>query len=270
MTDDDSSKPTGEPADGAGTPAEPTDGDATATRPVDLTKAPTDEAAEEAGDAAAATDEPAAAPDDATATADAAAPDEPSGRSPLSSMALAAAVAALIAAVVCLGYFGYTGIKAYTVDAATETLRTESVDAAEQAVLNITSVDPTDAAGWKKRLESSLTGEALKQVNASVVADIEKQVQASGGKAGKIESRIARSAATEVDRSEDRATVLVYANVKSTVPNQPVAQQQMGFLLTMVDVDGTRKAEKVVALQTLEYSDAQSGVTQNNQQGGGN
>ncbi|MGB3301206.1 hypothetical protein [Gordonia sp. (in: high G+C Gram-positive bacteria)] len=197
-------------------------------------------------------------------------PDDASPRSPLASLALASAVAALVAAVVCLGYFGYTGIRAYTTDSARETLRTESVDAAEQAAINITTVDPSDPEGWKKRLESSLTGDAWKQVNAQVVADVERQVAASGSKPGKIESQVSRSAATEVDADENRATVLVYVKVKATVPNQQAAANQMGFLLTMVEVDGIRKAEKVVPLQAVAYSDAGSDVSQQPQPEGGN
>lgn len=211
-------------------------------------------------DAAETADE--ATADEDTADEDDADQDEPSARSPFSSLALALAVAALVGAIVCAGYFGYTGIRAYTVDSARDTLRTESVDAAEQAVLNITTVDPSDSKAWKKRLESSLTGDALKQVSDEIFTNIEQQVASSTQKPGKIESVIARSAATEVDSADDRAIVLVYANVKAISPTQPVGQSQMGFLLTMVDVDGVRKAEKVVPLQTIMFDDTQSPIQQ--------
>ncbi|EGD55297.1 hypothetical protein [Gordonia neofelifaecis] len=182
-------------------------------------------------------------------------------RSPLASLALAVAVAALVAAVVCAGYFGYTGIRAYTVDSTATQLRDESVDAAEQAVLNITIVDPKDTEGWRKRLESSLTGDALKQVNTGDFAKLAQQVNDSGGQIGKLDSRISRSAVTELSTDDDTATVLVFANVTATQNGQPTQQNQMGFLLTMVDVDGTRKATKIVPLSPITYTDTGSDVS---------
>ncbi|MBM7365915.1 hypothetical protein [Gordonia hydrophobica] len=186
--------------------------------------------------------------------------DEASARKPIASLALAVAVAALIAVVVCIGYFGYTGVRAYTVDSTATQLRDESLDVAQQAVLNITAVDPTDIPGWEKRLRSSLTGDALDQVKPDDLKKLVEQGQAAGSSAGKIESRIARSAVTALNTDEDTATVLVFANVTATNKDQPVQQSQMGFLLTIVDVDGTRKAGKVVALNPLEYSQTGSDV----------
>lgn len=275
MTHEDTSQPQDEPVDAA-TSAEPpvasesAEADTVEVKSAEAETAEVETAEADVDDAAAddaAEDDPAAPKrslrfwsrwSSGTEEADT---DDASARSPIASLALAAAVAALIAAVVCLGYFGYTGIRAYTVDSEADQLRNESVDAAEQAVLNITAVDPKDTAGWKKRLESSLTGDALKQVNTGVVADVEQRVAASGGQVGKLESRITRSATTELSTDDDTATVLVFANVASTIPNQPVAQQQMGFLLTMVDVDGVRKATKVVALNPIDYTDTGSGVS---------
>lgn len=222
--------------------------------------------------------------DSATVAVDAAddSPAEPvveSVRHPLASLALAVSVAALVAAVVCLGYFGYTGIRAYTVDSSVTQLRTESVDAAEQAVLNITEVDLKDPQAWRKRIEGSLTGDALKQVKTDVVEQVEQQVKQAGGKLGKLDSRITRSGVTELNRDDDTATVLVYAATRPLGTERDATETPMGFLLTMVDVDGVRKAEKIIALQTIEYTGGtqvdpnQTNPTQtdpNQQQGGGN
>ena len=172
------------------------------------------------------------------------------------SLALAAAVAALIAAVLCLGWFGYTGIRAYAVDAGREQLRTESVSAAEQAVLNITEIDPSKMDEWKKALDSSLTGEARSQVDDGTIGQLRQLAQQNGKDAGRTESRISRSAATEVNTDEDTATVLVFANVKSVVPGQETVESVSGFLLTMVDVDGVRKASKVVPLDGIVYDES--------------
>ncbi|ALG85793.1 hypothetical protein ACH46_16505 [Gordonia phthalatica] len=186
--------------------------------------------------------------------------DEASARSPFASMALAAAVAALIAAIVCIGYFGYTGARAYTSDSARTELRDQSIDVAQQAALNITAIDPSDLKSWENRLKSSLTGDALKQANISELKAAIENSQAAGSKPGRIDSKIARSAVMSLDTESNSAVVLVFANVTATDGGSRPASDQVGFALTVVDIDGTRKVNKVVALNEIEFSDAGSGT----------
>lgn len=186
--------------------------------------------------------------------------DDPSARAPFASMALAAAIAALIAAVVCVGYFGYTGVRAYTTDAARTQLREQSIDVAQQAALNITAIDPADLKGWENRLKSSLTGDALKQANIGELKTAIENSQAAGSKPGRIDSKIARSAVMSLDTDSDSAVVLVFTNVTATNGGAQPASDQVGFALTVVDIDGTRKVSKVVALNEIAFSDAGSGT----------
>ncbi|WP_051198158.1 hypothetical protein [Gordonia shandongensis] len=182
-----------------------------------------------------------------------------SARSPLASAALAVAVAALVAALVCVGYFGYTGIRTYTTEAHAEQVRTGAVDGAEQAIVNSLTVDTSQLDEWRKRVRSSFTGEALQQ---ALSADITKIVEANGAKeAPKLKVKIVRSSATEVDADNDTAVVLVLSTASSSADPSNVLPQSN--LVTMVDDDGTWKASKIVALTGIEYDEGNSPVVPN-------
>ncbi|MCF8570117.1 hypothetical protein L5G32_07550 [Gordonia sp. HY002] len=176
-----------------------------------------------------------------------------SPRHPVASMVLAVAVAALVAAVVCVGYFGYTGIRAYTVDSGREQARVEAVDGAEQAMLNILTVDDTGVDEWQKRMKSSLTGDALKQAIEETSGGVVKQIEAAKKNNLTIKASIVRSAATELNPDEDTATVFVLSQAAtSEAPGQP---QPQSTLLSMVKDDGAWKADKIVPLTDITYYD---------------
>ena len=175
------------------------------------------------------------------------------GRHWAASMALAVAVTALVAAIVCVGYFGYTGIRAYTVDANREQMRVHVVDAAEQAMLNILTVDDKGVDVWQKRMKSSLTGDALKQAIDETSGGAVKQIEAAKDRKLTIKASIIRSATTEFNPDEDTATVFVLSQAAtSEAPNQPQAQSS---LLSVVKVDDTWKVDKIVPLTDITYYD---------------
>ena len=173
-----------------------------------------------------------------------------------SSLALASGSVALVGAVACLGYFGYTGISAY-IDAADKTsqLRDESVDAAEQAILNAINVDANDIDGWDKRLQSTLTGEALKQTQDGALDDLRNRVDSTQpGQNSQIVGTVRRAAATEVNVDENRATVLVFSTATAQGPDgKAVETLPMEFLVTVVEADGLRKASNIVPLTVVPY-----------------
>ncbi len=198
------------------------------------------------------------------------------------SLALAAAVAALVAAVVCLGYFGYTGVRAYTVDSEREQVRNSAIDGAEQAILNTMTIDPADLDGWKKRINSSLTGDALKQATDESANGVLQQIAAAEDRAAKLSVRIVRSAATEVNPDENTAKVLVLSEASSSsAPDQASGQS---YLVTMTEDGDAWKASVIVPLTGIQY-DANSaksageapngeapngGAPNGNEQGSGN
>lgn len=172
-----------------------------------------------------------------------------------SSLALASGSVALVGAVACLGYFGYTGISAY-IDAANKTsqLRDDSIDAAEQAILNVTNIDVDDIDGWEKRLQSSLTGAALKQTQDGQVQDLKKQLAAGQRVNAQLVATISRAAATEVNVDENQATVLVFSTSTAQGSDGAAAGQvPMEFLVTVVEADGVRKASNIVPLSDMSY-----------------
>lgn len=250
MTHDESSEPETAPNDADASIGEPSTTDEAADAP----GAPSEAAqAPDDADAPGAPSEPAQAPDGADT-------DEPSARKPMASLALAAAVAALIAAVVCLGYFGYTGIRAYTVDSDRAQMRTGAVDGAEQAILNTLSIDPAKLGDWEERVKSSLTGQALEDATADESKQIldEAKKSAAKGQGATISIRIIRSAPTQMNTDEHTVEVLVLAAATSSAsPEQPTA---LSNLLTMVEDDGVWKATKIVPLTEIYYSEGASPV----------
>lgn len=175
----------------------------------------------------------------------------------LSSLFLATGVAALAAAVACLGYFGYVGIHAYVSDDGPITqLRDESVDVAEQAVVNATTIDVDDLDGWDRRLKDTMTGDALKQASSSELRKMFDTAKKNGGAVATITSRITGAAPTEVNLDEDKATVLVFGvatqEVKATREKQ---QLPLSFLVTVVNVDGKRKVSVMAPLDGIQYTE---------------
>lgn len=196
-----------------------------------------------------------AASDDSRTDAD----DSDSGdRHWAASLALATGVAALAGAVACLGWFGYTGVSAYVVEnSKAAKIRNQSIDAAEQAILNVTNIDVNDIDGWEKRLQSSLTGEALEQTQDGQVTALKQEI-ADGRRSqtAELTAVIRRAAATEVNVDENRATVLVFStSTAKGEGDQPGESVPMEFLVTVVESDGVRKADKIVALSGIRYTD---------------
>ncbi|MFZ2511219.1 MAG: hypothetical protein WAW85_09050 [Gordonia sp. (in: high G+C Gram-positive bacteria)] len=172
------------------------------------------------------------------------------------SLALATGVAALTAAVVCLAYFGYTGINAYVgTGGKAATLRDESIDAAEQAIINIINVSADDIDGWERRIDSSLTGGALKQVKDGTLESLKKEI-AAGKRTehARLSGEVRRAACTEVNVDENRATVLVFSSSTAYAGKDDKGQDvtteiaTMEFLVSVVQVDGVRKVDNIVPL----------------------
>lgn len=196
----------------------------------------------------------------------------------LGSLALATGVAALVAAIVCLGYFGYTGINAYIgTGGKAATLRDESIDVAEQAIINIINVDANDIDGWERRIDSSLTGGALKQVKDGTLENLKKEIaDGSRSEHARLSGEIRRAACTEVNVDENRATVLVFSSSTAYAGQNDEGEDvtteiaQMEFLVSVVEVDGQRKVDNIVPLQLIPIDDEAGGSgTESGNNGGG-
>lgn len=182
---------------------------------------------------------------------------------PVRNVAGVVAIVALIAAIACVGWLGYRAYEAYAVQQPTQQARDDATGAAEQAMLNVTSIDPKKMDAFNQRLQSSFAGDALNQVQQQVVATLNPQLQQAGGQVGTTTSRVVRSAPTEVNVDEGTAQVLVYVAVSGKMPNQAsVTPNTMGFLVGMQKFDDTWKAVKVSPLDGISYADEGSSAQQ--------
>lgn len=170
-------------------------------------------------------------------------------------LALALAVLAVIVAAVCAIWFGYQGYQAYFVQKPIQTARDGAVDGAEQAIINVTTVDPKDTAGWKKRVDGSLTGKAREQITTQDVSNLNSMITQAGPQAAALSSRLIRSAPTEVDADDGTAKVLVYVAATSKRENEAGVTQTMGFSVSMTEEGDDWKASDITPLESMAYQD---------------
>lgn len=190
-------------------------------------------------------------------------------RHAVASFLAATGVAALAGAVACLGYFGYVGLNAYFGDAGkVAELRDESVDVAEQAVINISTINGKDLDGWQRQLESSLTGDALKQAHEGAFKDLKERAKA-GNLQSEITAKVTGVAATEVNLEENKANVLVFSisTVKDLTGKYQDVSRPLTFLVTVVEADGVRKASVIAPLTGV--TDTKGGAGGGAQNSGG-
>ncbi|GAC67906.1 hypothetical protein [Gordonia soli] len=168
------------------------------------------------------------------------------------------ALLAVLAAVVCAVWFGYRAYDAYFVQKPIQVARDGAVDGAESAVLNVTTVDAKDTAGWRKRIESSLTGKARQQLTAQDFNQLNSMVSQAGNQAASLSSRLLRSAPIEINADENTGKVLVYVAATSKRDNEAGVTQTMGFSVSMVKEGDVWKAGDIAPLNDISYSDDQS------------
>ncbi len=188
------------------------------------------------------------------------------------------AIVAVLVAAACVAFFGYRAYEVYFVEKPIQTARDEAVSGAEQAIINVTTVDPKNTADWKRRVDSSLTGKAKEQITAQDVTTLNQQITQAGPQAATLTSRLKRSAPTEVDADAGTAKVLIYVDATAKRENEAGVTQTMGFSVTMTRVDGTWKASNISPLDGISIDDPgqsgsgsqQSGQQTSQQQGGGN
>ncbi|MEE3851245.1 hypothetical protein VZC37_12930 [Gordonia sp. LSe1-13] len=191
-------------------------------------------------------------------------------RSAGTTVALAAAIIAVIAAAVCAVWFGYQGYQAYFVQKPIQDARDGAVGGAEQAIINVTTVDPQDTADWKRRVDASLTGKAREQITNQDVSNLNSMITDAGPQAATLTSRLVRSAPTEVDADGGSAKVLVYVAATSKRENEAGVTQTMGFSVSMTKDGDSWKANDIVPLDSLQYQEPGAAAPAPGAEGGGN
>lgn len=167
----------------------------------------------------------------------------------------------LLAAVGAVGYYGWQAYQTYAVDEPRQTLRDDSEEVAQQAILNVLTIDPSDTATWQSRVDASLTGEAREQVSSQVIEDVAGQVDEAGGAAATLTARIERSVPTKVDVSGDTAEVMVFAVVAAAAEGQEPTTRPFSFLVTVVDTGDGRKVSRIADLDALAFSEPEGEET---------
>ncbi|WP_439031857.1 hypothetical protein [Gordonia terrae] len=162
---------------------------------------------------------------------------------------------AVVAAVVLVAVFGVRAWNVYFDEYPAQETRDAATQAAEQAVLNITTIDPQDIDGFKKRAEASLTGKAATEVLGGKDGSVLDMLGTAGPDAAKLSARLLRSAPSEVDADENKAKVLVYVVTTLERPGQAGVDETRGFDVSMTKVDDLWKAENILGLEGIAYAD---------------
>ncbi|HMS77490.1 hypothetical protein [Gordonia sp. (in: high G+C Gram-positive bacteria)] len=163
----------------------------------------------------------------------------------------AAGVAALVALVFAV-IFGMSGYKVYTDEKPTQSAREDATVSAENAIINITTIDPANVKDWQRRIDSSLTGDARTQITPDDFKKLTQQIQAAGtGQVAKLSSRVLRSAPVEVNADDGTARVLVYVEATSKKSNEAGVKRSMGFMVGMTKNGDLWKASSITSLDSL-------------------
>lgn len=155
---------------------------------------------------------------------------------------------ALIVSLAAAAWFGAGWIRAaYFTDGPRAAARDAALGSAQQAAINMTSMNLGDIPRSLARARSSMTGAILQSAT-----EHKQQAESMATEAGvRMQSQVLDASVTSLSSERDRAAVLVVLRVNETEPNQP---DQPGnayrytWTLDMVDDGGTWKAEQVSSL----------------------
>ncbi|MFE0752067.1 hypothetical protein [Gordonia sp. NPDC058843] len=169
---------------------------------------------------------------------------------------IALAAAAVVVGVVLVAVFGVRAYGVYADQYPAQETRDAATQAAEQAVLNITTIDPADLDTFRERAEASLTGKAKTEVLGGKDGSVLDMLGTAGPNTAKLSSRLLRSAPSEVDAGEDKAKVLVYVVTTLERPGQAGIDETRGFDVSMTKDGDAWKAENILGLEGIAYADA--------------
>ena len=147
------------------------------------------------------------------------------------------AVAALAAAV----FFGYGWGTALFSQKPTEDTRDSALTGAQQAAVNLNTVDAANIDQSFDNMKSSITGDLMLNDLEQTRSGITDQVRQSGAKS---EAEVLHAAVTELSTDENTAEALVVIKTTTTWPDR-VERSKLTMRLAMEEVDGVWKTNKV-------------------------
>lgn len=149
-----------------------------------------------------------------------------------------------VLAVVALGasvWFGYGWAQVVFSDKSTAETRDDALAGAEQAAINLNTVDAADIDGSFDTMKSSITGDLLLNDLEQTRSGITEQVRDSGAKST---AELMHSSVTELSESDGTATALVVVAVTTTRPDFS-ERTKVTMKLAMQLVDDVWKANRV-------------------------
>jgi Mce-associated membrane protein len=159
-----------------------------------------------------------------------------------------AAAAWLIVAVIAGAWFGVGWVRAaFFTDAPRAQARDSALDAARQATLNLTSMNPSDVDGSMKLMQSSMTGQMLDEFNQNH----DKIKQTAEQSRTKLEAKVLGASLTSLDSERSKASAIVVVQQTQTAPNTPVQSFRATWTLDMSKVGDTWKADQANSLGQL-------------------
>ncbi|NKY48599.1 hypothetical protein [Nocardia vermiculata] len=171
-----------------------------------------------------------------------------SGRSVLRTVVTSVAAVWLVAAVVAAAWFGAGWVRAmWFTDGPRTDARDMALDAARQAAVNLTSMNPADVDGSVATMRSSMTGDMLTQLNENQDRIKDAAVKSKTG----IDSKVLGASLSSLDSERDKATAIVVLKLTQTAPNVPVQSFRATWTLDMKKDGDTWKTEQANSLGQL-------------------
>ncbi|NLU84202.1 hypothetical protein [Rhodococcus sp. HNM0569] len=154
---------------------------------------------------------------------------------------LAGAVVLLVVAVVAAGWFGFTWVRAVVGDGDVASARDSALDGAQQAAINLNTVDAANIDASFENMRSSITGDQMNKDLDTTVQQLTDAVRQSGATS---KGEVLSGALTELNTDDKTGKALVVLAVTTTWPQQ-YERTKVTMTLGMRDVDGVWKAESV-------------------------
>lgn len=151
---------------------------------------------------------------------------------------LAAMGVLLVAALGAAVWFGYGWARAVLVEKPAASARDDALTGVRQAAINLSSLDSADLDGSIAAIESSITGDKMRD-DVEAVKQLTAQLERSGRK---VEAEVTDATLTEFSADGGTAKAIVVLATVTTRPEQPPSRQQVLMRLDMRKVDGVWKA----------------------------
>ena len=172
---------------------------------------------------------------------------EPGG-SVLRTVVTSIAAVWLVAALVLAVWFGTGWVRGmWFTDGPRADARATALDAAQQAAINLTSMNPGDVEGSIDTMRSSMTGDMLAQLNENH----DRIKDAAEKSKTKIDSKVIGVSLSSLDSERDKASAIVVLKLTQTAPDVPVQSFRATWTLDMKKDGDTWKTEQANSLGQL-------------------